>query len=279
MHGVIWNRKLVLGELCFAVLCSLFFFPFATLAAPGTLTSHAEISAPSSPTALEPITISLDLPLRQYLPLLPNCYTTPAGIYGYVTKAGVPAGGIPVTLKLRDQFGEHQKATFITNSCGYFSFYENILPIDEGSAQGYFVEFDNNSKFPDSLLQWKTKQITSYAVNEVINISNFDIGDITLLYPITSDPAITLPDTFSWTKRTHSPTDSYILRITDTSFGEKFLSNPLGFVNSVAISKNDLPPGMVPNAPYYWYLWIVTADGAKGTISRVEVVKFLNPLN
>ncbi len=285
MGGLISRRWLVSGGLSLAILCSLFLYPSTFLAAPGAINASARPYDPPPPPVLGPTSASSELPPQAYLPMLMNCYYVPAGIYGYVTKAGVPAGSITVKLMLRNNTVDSEIATVITNSCGYFSFL-NVPSVKSGTGKGYFVRFHNGSIVQDALSNWDTHVLTSYQINEVVNIENFDIGDISLVAPIGSTPLLIV--TFNWTKRNYSPTDSYIFYITEYNpalpnpYNLKFYTSPLGFVDNVQIDLNILPSDMNSDTTYYWYISIIgpypelESNNAKGSISKMCPVQFLN---
>ncbi len=285
MHGVILNRRLVLGGLSLAVLCSLFFFPPMALAAPGPLPPAARPYDPPPPAPDGPVSAARDLPLRLYIPLLANCYCTPAGIYGYVTKAGVPIGNVTIFLKLRDQTGEHDFLTTSTNSCGFYSF-KDVPGINSGSGQGYFVEFDNNVLpiIPNTLRQWQTPAVQSYSTGQVFNIGNFDIGDVVLGEP-NNGTRRTLPITFYWTKRSQAPSDSYIFYIYEIIRNDpnpptyiiKYYTDPLGYVGSYQLFKSQLPADLVSGKLYYWYLTIIGPMGSTGRGGTMHAVAFQLP--
>ncbi len=280
MRGVISGHWLISGGLAVAILFGLFLFPSPILVAPGAFIAQARPYEPPSPDTLE--SNPGDLQPEAYLPVILNCYTPPAGIYGHITKAGLPAGGITVKLILRNQTGDHDNnITSTTNSCGYFSFID-IPSISEGSGQGYFVEFYNYSNLPDSLLQWRTQIIQSYTTNQVFNIGNFDIGDVILGEPNSGTPQL-LPVTFYWTRRNKTPSDSYIFYIYEYIYGEEnpyilhYYTDPLGFVNSYQLLKSELPAEMVSGKQYYWYLTIFGPDGSTGRASSMHGVAFQLP--
>ena len=282
MLGSISGRWLISGGLSLAILCSLFLFPSPILAVPGTFITQARPYVPPSPDVLEPASPLGNMQPAAYIPLLLNCYTPPAGIYGYVTKAGLPAGGITVKLWLRDQTGDHDNdITSITNSCGYYSFVD-IPTISEGSGQGYFVEFYNGSNIADCLLQWRTQIIQIYTTNQVFNIGNFDIADVILGEPNSGTPQM-LPLTFYWTKRNKTPSDSYIFYIYEYKYGDQnpyillYYTDPLGYVNSLQLLKSELPDSMVSGKQYYWYLTIQGPGGATGRASSMHGVAFQLP--
>ncbi len=74
------------------------------------------------------------------------------------------------------------------------------------------------------------------------------------------------------------PTDSYIFYIYSTSYEKKYETLPLGFVNTLTLSQNDLPPEIITNTQYIWYLTIQGANGAYGMISQPLYIMFkFNP--
>ncbi len=279
MHGVISNRWLVSGGLCFAILCSLFIFPSPGVASPGVVASQAEVYDPPSPAASEPLSISGDFLPRGYIPFLVNCHNAPAGIYGYVTKAGIPASAVTVKLWLRNQTVDSEIATTVTNSCGYFSFIN--VPDVLVPEKGYFVRF-RNTGIQGCLLQWDTRVLTPYTGNSAVNIENFDIGDVTLIEP-TGNTSLPFPVTFRWTKRAQSPSDRYTLYITEYNPGEpnpynqKYKSPLLDYVDNIQISRSDIKSDLVSDKLYYWYVDIRTADGAIGYVSHMNGVRFSIP--
>ncbi len=286
MCGVNFSRMLVLGGLAIAIVCSLFLFPLPVLAGPGAYTGQAMPYDPPSPDVNEPASIEQDLQPVAYIPMLMNCYNVPAGIYGYVTKAGVPASKISVKLMMRNISVDSEIASSETNSCGYFSF-PNIQGVGSGSGKGYFIRFRNDGSIPGSLIQWDTHVLTPYVTNQTINIENFDIGDVFLGDPNGGDP-LPLPVTFHWTKRSHSPTDSYIYYILEYIANEpdpyhpKYNTPPLGYVDNVEINSGVLPSDMKSNTTYYWYVSIIgpyvelESNNSKGYISQMRPVQFSN---
>ncbi len=280
MHGVRSNRSLVAGGLLLAILCSVFLFPSPGLAAPGMPADPPGQNYPFFPPGSNAARGEL-LP-SAYLPLLVNCYTTPAGIYGYVTKAGLPASGITINIILRDQSGDHPLIiTSVTNTCGYYSF-PDIPTINQGAGKGYFVEFYNRDNLPDSLLQWRTQIIQTYTRFQVFNIGNFDISDVTLGEP-NSGEAKFLPVTFYWTKRSYAPSDSYIFYIYEfipgnpNIYNVKYYTDLLGFIDTYQLFKSNLPADIVSEKQYYWYLTIQGPNGATGRASTMHGVAFLIP--
>ena len=94
-------------------------------------------------------------------------------------------------------------------------------------------------------------------------IGNFDIADIPLVSP-SSGATVGLPQTFQWTRRTASPTDSYELNLYDyVDFNPWWwTAPPLGYVNSYTL--NSLPTGFTSGTTYAWYVAAYSPDGGYG---------------
>jgi hypothetical protein len=107
-----------------------------------------------------------------------------------------------------------------------------------------------------------TKVITSYAAGRDYNFGAFDIADVALGTPVPSSVAM-LPTTFTWTRRSGTPTDSYELEIFKPAAQTPYYaSGVLGYVSSRNIA--DMPAGFNLLTDYGWDIAVYSPDGGSG---------------
>lgn len=288
MRGANSFRRLISKGRSLAVLGAFLLSTLVLSVVPVIPSVHAEKSGPllSAHESIQPLG---DLIPWVYIPIIMNGNANPAGIYGYVTQSGTPAAGVSLILYLKVGDNDSLITTSNSDANGYFSF-TGVPGISSGTGQGYFVRFSiysgNNGTVPGRLNYWNTRILQSYTKDQVVNIGNFDIGDVFLGYPnlYDNDNPLPFPVTFNWTKRVQAPTDSYILYITEyisepqIQYIQKYKSPLLGYVNSQQLVRSDLPMDMVSNKLYFWYITIQSPDGAVGAVSTMQGIKFVIPI-
>jgi hypothetical protein len=122
------------------------------------------------------------------------------------------------------------------------------------TGQGLQLYWINTAENDSWLSSYICNAILENPVDDV-NCS-FDIENINLA---ATTPYITLPYTFSWTKRS-TPSDSYFFRLYRLNFGSpNFTSDSLGYTDSYLL--DGLPDGFQTNTPYAWYIKLCNTSG------------------
>jgi hypothetical protein len=202
-----------------------------------------------------------------YLPLVMRPLDTIA-INGYLTQGGAPVGGISLELWLYD--GSSYSATVATtstNASGYYLF--AAIPAAAG-GQSYHVVYLNPEHNDSRLSSWGSDTITSSSVS----LGTSDLANIVLVSP---SPGVTvaLPNTFYWTRRAATPTDSYFWILYDPDDYNPYASTyPLGYYSGVVI--NRLPTGFGAGIPYGWSAGVLDANGGTGYAYYYRTVTFSN---
>jgi uncharacterized repeat protein (TIGR01451 family) len=210
----------------------------------------------------------VDLPLAKVF--LPVTMKPKPGIYGYVTLNGAAAAGVPLELRFFSGSYWSTAMSIVTDSAGRYMFTD--VPA-LGAGQKYHVRFLNPSSTADGRLAlWYTRELTAYAVDNLVAIGNFDLADIVLQSPA---PGVTvaLPQTFRWARRSATPSDQYEFNLFDP-VGTAFFYTipPLGYVDNYRL--NVLPSGFVVKKMYGWFIAAYSPDGGYGESFYYNPVKF-----
>lgn len=205
-----------------------------------------------------------------YQAFLPSLYAPIRGIFGRVTFVGASASGIPLDLRFYNGSAWSTISSTLTDGSGNYSF-QSAPTL--GAGQGYYVRYSNSAD-SSKLFFWGTQILTSYAAGSGVVIGNFDIANIPLVSPPNA-ATVSLPQTFQWTLRTATPTDSYQLSLFDPSNANLTAYTPLlGYVNAVTI--NGLPPGFNAGVPYGWFMAVNSPDGGYGESYYYRQITFTN---
>jgi hypothetical protein len=184
------------------------------------------------------------------------------GIYGQVTYNGAGVTGIHLELRFYDGSDWSTRATTVTGADGDYQF--NAVP-GLSSGQVYYVRYMNgesgNADNPDYLFAWYASNITAYTAGSRVPGGDFDIADIPLVSP-GDGASVTLPTTFSWTKR-NVTADSYTLVLVYFSWPVLEVSTTplLGYVDDVTIT--DLPSGWPSGGTFLWWVEAHHGDGTE----------------
>ena len=240
--------------------------PNTIIAAPGFQKSDRFVSTPIP-----------QIP-RAYFPLIFD--GVGAGIFGFVTLAGLPANNVSLTLRLRNLDGSTSLdlATTTTNGDGYYQFLDQD-PLPPGQYyQVVYYYLSPPDPVPGRLAWWKTKMVTPTVKGQWIHIGNFDIADVVLGNPPDKNSS-PLPMTFNWTPRVKSPSDSYLLRIVlyvpPSTYTDKYLSPPSGNVGSISFSADQWPSTLDYGIEYCWFIMIEAPDAASGASRYMRHITFL----
>jgi hypothetical protein len=198
----------------------------------------------------------------------------PRGVYGYVTDDGVPAGGVNLELRF-SIYGETWSTIANTTTTAYGMYAFPDIPTLTLN-QYYYVRYTNTLD-PSRLFTWHTRRLDSFTAGSEVNIGDFDIGDITLVSPA-AGASVRLPQTFQWTARAASPTDSYEFNIYDPSdpYTWFWTDPPLGYVSSYRVTGL---PGFSIAYPYFWEIWVYSPDGGYGISYETRTIIFTSMNN
>ena len=206
---------------------------------------------------------------RTYLPFVAKSPAT--GLYGFVTDDGLPADGVDLELRYYDGSTWSTRATTSTAADGKYLFQDvpSLLP-----GEYYYGRYVNpNSSTSNRLLTWHTQTLSTYRIGTNFNLGNFDLADVVGQSP-SSGQALTLPYTFTWTKRPATPSDSYELEIFDLDNDPYFSTPQLGYADSHALGA--MPTGFSPNETYYWDIQVHSPDGGFGASFSLYAFTFAN---
>lgn len=224
-----------------------------------------------------------------YLPLVFRPYGT---IYGQIFENGWPAPNISVTLYFCDQHFYSPKGDIycgsqyfytVTDQEGRYEFKSmptltltHPIPL----TQTYLVFWINSDNNPARLAQWQTRILDSYTFGDVVNIGNFDIGNVRLTSPF-SGTVVGFPTTFRWLRRGFSASDSYNPCIFGGFFVHPVLppdvigcGQPLGYVDHFTLPSPFA--GIDYDFYYTWRVQISSPDGGKGE-THENVFRFARP--
>ncbi len=208
-----------------------------------------------------------------YLPLIlknaGNSSTTP---YGTITDQGSPVAGTTVLLRYYDGTSWSTYASTTTDASGKYQF-SSVPTLSD--TQGYYVRWDNTTNDNTRLLDWICFFITSNTPNFTQLQCSFDIQNIDMISP-SSGATVSLPQTFSWQKRT-TTSDNYEWNLMDTTNGSPWWdTGQLGYNGSYTL--NTLPNGFSINTQYGWHLWVY-GDNGYGRAYYYRTVTFSNTGN
>ena len=190
--------------------------------------------------------------------------TSTEGINGTVTYNGAAAANI--NLILRYYNGSSWSiwgSPVTTDSNGDYTF--TGVP-SLGSGEVYYVLYDNgdndNLDVTDYLAAWWSYQIPSYTAGASAAGGDFDIANFTHVSP-GSSATVTLPQTFTWTRRSTTTDDSYTFNLFDFDDGDPAFESPkLGYADSYNLTS--LPAGFDYDTEYAWYMAVYAPDDGFG---------------
>lgn len=186
------------------------------------------------------------------------------GIYGRVTYQGTPVAGIHLALRFYNGSSWSTALTTVTGTDGSYRF-DGAPSLSSG--QRYYVRYangeDGNADDPRYLFVWQSYGIESYTAGASAPGGDFDIANIQLVSPLPG-AQVSLPQTFQWTRRSATTTDSYELNLFDPVDSDPWwwTDPPLGYVGSYTLTS--LPPGMSTGTGYGWNVWVYSPDGGTG---------------
>jgi len=214
---------------------------------------------------------------RVFLPLLGKPGTPQSlGIYGTVKMNGAAISGVAVELR-RDNWDSDTYTTIAsttTDANGQFKF---LSAPTLSQHQSYYVRYFNNST-NSRLFLWNTKKLPYYAAGSSVNIGSFDIANITTTSP-GNGATVSLPQTFTWNKRSASTSDNYFIRFYNSSGSLFFVSEPyLGYANSYQLSSGVLSQyGFQAGVSYRWDVSVFGTDFGFGFPYYYTAITFNNP--
>jgi hypothetical protein len=177
-------------------------------------------------------------------------------------------------LRLYDGSSGSTVLTAATGADGSYTF-ANAPTLSAG--QEYYVRYNNgddgNFSDPRYLALWQSYAIESYTAGTSVAGGEFDIANIPLVSP-SPGAWVPLPQTFQWTRRTATTTDSYEFNLFDPSDSDPWWwTDPaLGYVGSYTLSS--LPSGFFPGTSYEWNVWVYGPDGGIGISYYTWMVTF-----
>jgi hypothetical protein len=219
-----------------AILCGLLLVLIATL-----------LPAIKPVQAVGQLTDPTPLP-QLYLPLITK---PPVYLHGKITDKGVPVANQSFTLYM---FVAGNPPVIVpTTATDENGDYRVELPF-LATGQGVQLNWRNTVENESWLSSYICDAIAENPPDDV-NCS-FDIENINLSV---TTPYITLPYTFSWTKRS-TPSDTYFFKMHRLNFGNPFYTSAsLGYVDSYLLE--GLPDGYETNTPYEWYILVCNTGG------------------
>ena len=192
---------------------------------------------------------------------------TGGDIYGQVTYNGESApDGIELELRFYD--GSSWSTAATTTIVGGAYHFRNMPSL--GPGQKYYVRYRNIAGTIGYLWGWYCNNITSYSAGSNVSGGDFDIADVPLGSPDSTNPQPP-PLIFNWTIRSTIPFDTYEFHMWDPDGDAEYFSGNLGHVNSYTLE--DLPDGFSAGEQYSWDVWVYGPDGV-GLSYAIHAVKF-----
>jgi hypothetical protein len=246
-----------------------------------TLTPTA---TPSQTPTATPTEVAADK--RTYLPLLlrqlplpatPTPTATPTGtptppvsqgIYGWVTFNGAPAANVTLAMRFYNGSAWSTAAMTATDLDGRYVFTDAPTLL---SGQTYYVRFGFNTTNPQYLYAWYGPDITAYAAGSTAAGGDFDIANISMLWP-DFGARMPIPVDFFWQRR-NLDKESYRWMLVDPVSGTRWTSGDLGDVGSFTL--NALPTGVTVDKVYRWYVDVYSGPQNRGTSFYYRDVTFL----
>jgi hypothetical protein len=208
-------------------------------------------------------------PAAAYQVYLPVIRRSPSLIYGRVSEGGASAAGVTVSLRFFNGAAWATQAAAQTDATGRFEFWGQA-PLS--GAQRYQVVFENGAGNDARLAWWGTRHLASFGTDSQAHIGDFDIAAVRLGEP-GHNAAVGLPSTFRWTRRSATPSDSYALRVYDSSdLNPLYVSPYMGYGESFTL--NSLPGGFATGINYTWDVILIAPDGATGVSREARAVRF-----
>ena len=233
-----------------------------------TITNVAVFDAGDGPVASSEASTAIGQ-AQTYLPLVSRL---PHGIYGRVTRNGIPFEEVTVELHLHNGGNNY---SYVTNTSTASDGTYFFLPPALQPGQTYFVRYINSSASPNLYL-WDTREIKAFQTTDSVFLDTFDIANIVLNAPAPG-ALVNLPANFQWSVRPATPTDSYEFNLTvpDNSQTPFFYTNPpLGYVGNYVLTH--LPNGFQTRTPYIWFMWVYDGSGGYGISYWAYYVGFAN---
>lgn len=235
----------------------------APLAAPTQAIHLPAIQRNHGPAQATPTPAATATPTRTPAPT-----QTPAVlIYGWVALAGQPAAGVTIELglyEMENYIGALDQAS--TDQDGLYSFTVDAGLLGPGQSLG--VRYENEAEAEGQLLYWRGYPFAPAAGATTHPGGDFDIADIVLVTPDTSDP-LPLPIAFAWLPRdpAWAPDDVYQLalawRVGDDTIAA-FTSEDLLDDHYLLGS---LPEGFAYGQPMEWWVAVWGAYGEGRSLS------------
>ncbi len=184
------------------------------------LSSPSASEQPTGQNRLVASSLSTTFSETIYLPLV----WRPFGeLYGQVLENGMPISS-PTTVNLaycllydfvpawQDTLCvKAQTLQATTDNSGWYRFVNLPTLVVTGPlsiTQSYQVYWGNDDQNPNRLGSWWTNKLSSYTSGDAIDLGKFDISDVRLIAPQAS-ATVSVPVTFRWARRMHTPSDSY----------------------------------------------------------------------
>lgn len=266
---------LSLRRLLFGGLVSLIALAFLGLG----LSSAAQ---PSSPAQKSPAGMASTAYLQPMGVLTPTVWlpqvarpVPSSSIFGRVTVAGMPIGGIHLRLRFWDGSTFSTRLETDTGADGSYRFPNPPALL---GGQSYYVSYMNHAQGgnvanPSYLSAWGGPDLVAYGGGDVSG-GDFDIANIFLVNP-QPDATVSLPTTFEWQPRASTPGDRYEWELFKIDTGEYWVSGQLGYRSSMVFS-GPLPPGFTPLTPYGWDVYVHDGKGGMGMSYYWRRVTFSN---
>lgn len=191
------------------------------------------------------------------------------GIFGYLTANNTPVSGLSVGLWFHNGVGWSLLSSTTTDANGRYTFLSAPTLI---AGEKYCVVYENPGT-TTYLSYVATRDLTAYTAQDNASLGTFDIADIQLGTP-GPNTIVTLPSTFTWTRRPSTPTDSYSWTIFDPTTALWGITNALGYVSSFYATY--LPAGFTTYTAYGWSVAVESPAGDYGEAYYYNPVAFTN---
>ena len=246
--------------------------PVRAIFLPALRRNHAPVDASPTPTPTfsapptatfspTPSATPTHTPTSTPIPTPTGTQAPTVMIYGWVTLAGEPIADVTIELGLYETdlyVGAMDEAS--TDEEGLYSFWVDAGLLDPG--QNYGVRYENAADTEGRLLYWHGYPFAPDAGDTTYPGGDFDIADIVLVTPDTSEP-LPLPIIFAWLPRdlAWAPDDIYQLRIAWRVGEETIAAFTSDDLLDGQYTLAALPEGFEYNRPFEWWASVWGAYG------------------
>ncbi len=180
------------------------------------------------------------------MPLAAQDHPNAGAITGRLVANGTGVASASVVLRSYNSSSETTVSTTTTDGNGNYSFANPPTP---ASGSTYYVRYGPNQDTPAYVFIWFGPDIPSYTAGQVLDAGTINIATVPLVSP-SPGATVSIPATFTWTKRT--TTDWYRLGLFAADTGSGWLMPTVQYNDSYTLQSVAPLTGFQFNKDYIW---------------------------